>query len=111
MGEGKKQNLVVLSPQAFAAMLLHAAQHSSSVVHGVLVGSHSGGKIHVTDAIPVCHETPTKTLVDTSLALLQAQQVTDSAKVVGWFTAPEILEDDRPPVRTWNNFSFRVFDA
>lgn len=111
MVEGKKQNAVVLSPQAFAAMLLHAAQHSSSVVHGVLVGSHSGGKIHVTDAIPVCHETPTKTVVDTSLALLQARHVTDSVKIVGWFTAPEILEDDRPPVRTLFEFSFLVFHA
>jgi hypothetical protein len=97
MADSKKtKDSVLVSPQAFVSMAMHAARHSTTVVHGVLIGSSSGHLIKVTDAIPVCHETPTTPLVETALALVQAQTCNDSTKIVGWFTAPEVLENNRP---------------
>lgn len=86
--DDKKHN-VVISPLALATMLLHAAKHGTTCVHGILVGSFSAGTVRVTSAVPVCHEAPTKPLVDTSLALVDGV-------VVGWYTAPERLQDTRP---------------
>jgi hypothetical protein len=92
---------VIVAPQAFVLMALHAAQHSTSAVHGLLIGSRSENKIQVSGAFPVCHETPTKLLVETALALVQSTMHNDndksaSASIVGWFTAPEMLADNKP---------------
>jgi hypothetical protein len=43
----------------------------------------------VTSAVPVCHEAPTKPLVETALAFV-------GDGVVGWYTAPERLQDKHP---------------
>jgi hypothetical protein len=88
---------VVVAPQAFVLMALHAAHHSTSAVHGLLIGTRSENKIEVSGAFPVCHETPTKLLVETALALVQSTMHNDkSAGIVGWFTAPEMLADNKP---------------
>ena len=93
--KSKKSSVVVIAPQAAVSMVLHAKRHGTTVVHGVLIGSRSSGEtIRVTNAIPLCHEPPTRTLVDTSLAMVQAQHGSD--KIVGWFTAPEVLDDESP---------------
>lgn len=84
----KKKNVVV-SPSALATMMLHSARHGTTAVHGILVGTFSADSIQVTSAIPVCHEAPTKPLVETALALV-------GDGVVGWYTAPERLQDTRP---------------
>lgn len=84
----KKHEVVVVSPLALTTMLLHAAKHGTTSVHGILVGTYSPFK--VTSAVPVCHEAPTKPLVDMALALV------DHGTIVGWYTAPERLEDERP---------------
>lgn len=86
--DDKKHNVVV-SPLALTTMLLHAAKHGTTCVHGILVGSFGGDTVRVTSAVPVCHEAPTKPLVDTSLALVDGV-------IVGWYTAPERVQDDRP---------------
>lgn len=80
---------VVVSPLALTTMLLHAAKHGTSSVHGILVGSFGGGSVRVTSAVPVCHEAPTKPLVDTSLSLVEGI-------VVGWYTSPELFQEERP---------------
>jgi len=87
-GDDKKHNVVV-SPLALTTMLLHAAKHGTTCVHGILVGSFSAETVRITSAIPVCHEAPTKPLVDTSLNLVDGV-------VVGWYTAPERLQDEKP---------------
>ena len=83
-----KQNVVV-SPLALTSMLLHSAKHGTTSVHGILIGTFSPDAVKVTSAIPVCHEAPTKPLIDTALSLVEGG-------VVGWYTAPERLEDERP---------------
>lgn len=88
---------VIIAPQAFVLMALYAVQHGASGVHGVLIGTRSKNRIDVSGAFPVCHETPTKLLVETGLALVESTIQNDkSTSIVGWFTAPEILADDKP---------------
>lgn len=88
MASDKKKNSVVVSPLSLTTMLLHSAKHSTSTCHGILIGSFSGDTVRVTSAVPVCHEPPTKPLVDTSLSLV-------GGVVVGWYTAPERLDDEK----------------
>lgn len=91
MATDEKKHGVVVSPSALVTMMLHAAHHGMTAVHGILLGTFSGdNKVEVTSAVPVCHEAPTKPLIDTALALV------GSMGVVGWYTAPERLLDTRP---------------
>jgi len=89
---------VTISPQVFALMAAHAASHPTSAVHGILIGSRKGDSVTVADAFPVCHENPTKPLVETALALTQSilEDNNKSQTIVGWFTAPELLHETKP---------------
>jgi guanine deaminase len=95
MPEIEKKLPVVVEPQAFVAMLLHAAVHSTTVVHGILLGRFTSEKVIVTKALPVCHEVPTKPLVETALSLAVAGGGDDQV-VVGWYTSPERWNDTSP---------------
>ena len=88
---------VVIAPHAFLSMAAHALHHSTVAVHGVLIGTFASGnnKVTITDAIPICHETPTTPLVDTALSLVQAT-LPSQIQIVGWFTAPELLDETQP---------------
>jgi hypothetical protein len=58
---------------ALLKLLLHAAKHPSSSVNGVLLGTASGGGVHVTDAVPLFHNS--LTLADsTEVALVQVRR-------------------------------------
>jgi hypothetical protein len=93
--ENDDKKKVEVSPAAFCSMILHAAQNPTAVVHGILVGSFQDkSAIFVHRAIPVSHETPSKPMLDTALALACAASSPD--KVVGWYTAPERLGDTKP---------------
>lgn len=87
---------MVLAPAAFCAIALHAARHKHSTVHGVLIGSRVGDAdgaapaVHIEQAVPVCHAAPTAPLVEVALGLLADRTV------VGWYTAPALLEDAAP---------------
>jgi hypothetical protein len=89
MAGDEKKHTVVVSPLALTTMMLHSARHGTTCVHGILVGSFSADTVRVTSAIPVCHESPTKPLVDIALDLVDGG-------VVGWYTAPERLQDEKP---------------
>lgn len=95
---GDKKDSVTIAPQVFALMAAHAASHPTSAVHGILVGSRIGNEVTVVDAFPVCHENPTKTLVETSLSIIQSNLDgnKDKHSIVGWFTAPELLHETKP---------------
>lgn len=97
-GDDKKDS-VTIAPQVFALMAAHAASHPTSAVHGILIGSRKGDKVIVADAFPVCHENPTKPLVETALSLTQSileDNNKDNHAIVGWFTAPELLHETKP---------------
>jgi hypothetical protein len=93
MSDAKPKSNVDVSPESFVSMVLHAAQHPTTVVHGLLLGSFKGNTVHVVKAIPVCHETPTTPLLETALGLAGAAL---EESVVGWYTAPERLGDTQP---------------
>jgi Uncharacterised protein family (UPF0172) len=112
---------VVVRPKAFCSMVLHAAKHKNEVVHGILLGSSSsntpgaavvagskskttitGGVVTLTvhDAVPVSHGTPTRPLIETAIGLIEAsssqEAESNNCTIVGWYTAPTLLNDTRP---------------
>ena len=91
-----KKESVTLAPQVFALIAAHAASHPTSAVHGILVGSRNGDQVTIADAFPVCHENPTRTLVETALSLVQSIIEGKNQTIVGWFTAPELLHETKP---------------
>jgi Uncharacterised protein family (UPF0172) len=93
MSDAKSKSNVDVAPEAFVAMVLHAAQNPTTVVHGLLMGTFKGNTVHVIKAIPVCHETPTTPLLETALGLAGAVL---EESCVGWYTAPERLGDTQP---------------
>lgn len=96
MAPKESKNSVTVAPAAFVSMLLHASKHCHDPVHGVLIGSFDGNnKVQVKEAVPVCHGAPTQPLVETALALLE-QQMDKDTNVVGWYTSPRLLKDDKP---------------
>ena len=90
---------VEITSQVQRLMISHATTHATSPVHGVLIGKASGKTLHVTDAYPICHETPTKVLLETSLALVQSaleENFNKDGVIIGWYTAPELLHETKP---------------
>lgn len=81
---------VIVSPEAFCAISLHATRHKYSTVHGVLIGSCVDSILFIEEAVPLCHASPTMPLVDAALGLLADRNI------VGWYTAPMLLEDTTP---------------
>jgi hypothetical protein len=84
---------VVLAPEAFCTISLHALRHKNSTVHGALIGSHNKDKkiLRIEQALPICHGAPTLPLVEAALGLLPENQT-----IVGWYTAPLLLKDTAP---------------
>lgn len=93
-------------------MALHSARHGfSNPIHGIVLGrrrssaddSHSSSSLEVVDVIPVCHEVPTKPIVDMALRLADAHlQLSnkeegvgggDKLQIVGWYTANSVASD------------------
>ena len=102
-GEDKSNeyNKVSIEPEAYVSMLLHARRHAYQAVHGVLLGStrsDDNNTLVVQAAVPVCHGTPVQPWIETTLSLLEAQLQDDSSskRIIGWYTAPLLLQDLRP---------------
>ena len=90
---------ISLSTVSQAKMALHAARHGhGNPIHGILVGRSSPASVEVTDAVPVCHEEPTKPIVDMSLRLVDGHLTikNDGTRIVGWYTANANAGDDAP---------------
>lgn len=90
---------ISLSTVSQAKMALHAARHGhGNPIHGILVGRSSPASVEVTDAVPVCHEEPTKPIVDMSLRLVDGHLTikNDGTGIVGWYTANANAGDDAP---------------
>jgi len=97
MADDGNKDSVTISPEVFALLVAHAASHPTTTVHGVLIGNRKSNKVDVTDAFPICHENPTRPLVETALALVQSNLEGETNKyIVGWFTAPELLYETKP---------------
>jgi len=57
------------------------------------MGSFEPEGVAVTKAVPICHEVPTKPLVENALALVTSVA---AEEVVGWYTVPERFEETKP---------------
>mmetsp|Transcript_10619 Transcript_10619/g.21217 ORF Transcript_10619/g.21217 Transcript_10619/m.21217 type:complete len:220 (+) Transcript_10619:145-804(+) len=95
---------ISVSSLAETKMALHSAKHGlSNPIHGIVIGKRSGDDnnvLEIVDAIPVCHEVPTKPIVDMALRLVDAhlqQQGGDDLTIIGWYTSnASTLDDDTP---------------
>jgi hypothetical protein len=109
---------ISISLSAQVKMALHATKHglSDNQVHGIVLGrsvkNGSGGDgevsvaVSVTDVVPVCHEAPTKPIVDMALRLVDAHlsqsrspssyssSSEGGARILGWYTANANAEAD-----------------
>jgi Uncharacterised protein family (UPF0172) len=86
---------VTVQPQAAVSIALHAVRHKYCSVHGILLGRCEKEAMIVTDAVPVSHGAPSLPLVETALGILQ-KSMNKSDMIVGWYTAPMLLEDTKP---------------
>jgi hypothetical protein len=89
---------VVFMPLALAMIAMHSRKYRTAQVHGLLIGALDDGKVRVCDTIPICHEAPTKSIVEsaTNVAFSIIQAETTSKHVVGWYTVPELFGEDNP---------------
>ncbi|EJK73068.1 hypothetical protein THAOC_05327 [Thalassiosira oceanica] len=95
---------ISLSTVSQSKMALHAAKHGhGNPIHGILVGRSSSptspaSSLEVTDAVPVCHEDPTKPIVDMSLRLVDGHLSVknDGTRIVGWYTSNSNAGDEGP---------------
>lgn len=89
---------VTVGPLALTMIALHAASYSTSECHGILIGSFQDSKFKVTDAFPVCHENPTKPVIESALALALSKIQSDSSdsSVIGWYNVPEMAKSVKP---------------
>uniref|UniRef100_A0A7S2ULT8 MPN domain-containing protein n=1 Tax=Attheya septentrionalis TaxID=420275 RepID=A0A7S2ULT8_9STRA len=104
------EQTVRIAPEAHAMMISHAVQNVTTQVHGVLLGSFQGGEeeggdvnatptLTITKAVPICHEAPTKPLVDMALLLVEKASPSEQ-QIVGWYTSNEVMvqnsREERP---------------
>ena len=87
-----KVNKISLSLKSQIKMALHATKYGySTPIHGIVLGkSNTDGSLEIVDVVPVCHEVPTKPIVDMALRLTDAylqQQQERGLKIIGWYTA------------------------
>lgn len=89
---------VTIDPEVLVLLVAHAITHRTTSISGALVGTYGNNTVRITNAYPICHETPTKVLVEMSLALVQSSLEEESSKkqIVGWYTAPELFRDTKP---------------
>lgn len=83
-----------------AKMLLHAIKNPNSQIGGILLGTEDGV---VTDVLPVCHNAPTKPILDWAFRMAEVYGV---GSVMGWYTSNERLEDSQP-----NQASLRIMQS
>ena len=123
---------VTISLSAQMKMALHATKHgmSNCQVHGIVLGSTttttssapsststaSSVSVVVTDVVPVCHEVPTKPIVDSALRLVDAHlrlssttAATATTRIIGWYTANDNTnaekEEEPKKVNTMNTYT------
>lgn len=84
---------VSVESPALVSMMQHSLSHKYQAIHGLLLGTVSGDTIVAKNAVPVCHGTPTRPLVETAIGLVQAKV---EHKIVGWYVAPALLKDRKP---------------
>mmetsp|Transcript_32494 Transcript_32494/g.90493 ORF Transcript_32494/g.90493 Transcript_32494/m.90493 type:complete len:204 (+) Transcript_32494:103-714(+) len=92
---GQNEGEVVVSPLAFTMIAMHSLTYPTAQVHGILIGSLQGSTVKVVDALPVCHESPTKPLVESALAM-SLSSLQDGSTIVGWYSVPELVGDGKP---------------
>ena len=91
--EDKPVAKVIVKPEAFCAMSTHAANYPNDEIHGVLLGKFEDKTSTVYESVPVAHGPPTRPLAELALGLIPSLTEYD---IIGWYTAPMLLEDTKP---------------
>jgi len=96
--EANSVKTVAVLPQATVAIAGHCQAHANDSVYGILLGSSlKQGAMVVTDAIAVSHGAPPSLpIAEAALGLADQHTKAGSIAIVGWYTAPMLLEDTRP---------------
>lgn len=89
----KEIKKVSVEASALVLMMQHSVSHKNEAIHGLLLGSVTGDTIIVQNAVAVCHGTPTRPIVETAIGLVQQKA---ENTIVGWYTAPALLNDKKP---------------
>jgi Uncharacterised protein family (UPF0172) len=50
------RSTVCITPEVLALLVGHATSHSTTTIHGALIGQFFKGKVEITDTFPICHE-------------------------------------------------------
>ena len=90
---------VTVQPKAAIAMAAHCQAHPHESTYGILLGrcDKSSMALVVQDALPVSHGAPSLPLAETALGLAELEAKKQAGYfIVGWYTAPMLLEDTRP---------------
>jgi Uncharacterised protein family (UPF0172) len=99
-GSQHKVTSVLVTPAAAVAMAAHGIRHAQAAVQGLLMGHYDAAtqRTTVTSAVPVSHgPPPTTPMVELALGLVQqSEKATTAVQVVGWYTAPMLLDDTQP---------------
>lgn len=109
-------------------MALHATKYGySTPIHGIVLGNKTDDNVlEIVDVVPVCHEVPTKPIVDMSLRLTDAylQQLNPglgggigdfgsckSANIIGWYTANAQTSNDEDAEEVPNAPACRIVSS
>ena len=89
---------VTVLPKASLVIAGHCQTYPNEVTYGILLGCLKSNSLIVVDALPVSHGAPSLPLAETALGLaeLEVKKLPGFVVVLGWYTAPMLLEDTPP---------------
>ncbi|KAJ0733963.1 putative ER membrane protein complex subunit [Helianthus annuus] len=85
----------VIHQNAYIKLVLHALNHKTSAVNGVLLGRISGEAVEITDSVPLFHSSQIGLLPPLEIALITIEEYYSSQglSIVGYFHANERFDD------------------
>ncbi|KAK1440199.1 hypothetical protein QVD17_06024 [Tagetes erecta] len=80
---------------AYIKLILHALNHKTSAVNGVLIGRLSGEVVEITESVPLFHSSQIGLLPPLEIALITIEEYYSSQglSIVGYFHANERFDD------------------
>ncbi|KAI3675756.1 hypothetical protein L1987_85349 [Smallanthus sonchifolius] len=85
----------VIHQNAYIKLVLHALNHKTSAVNGVLLGRLSGEVVEITESVPLFHTSQIGLLPPLEIALITIEEYYSSQglSIVGYFHANERFDD------------------
>ena len=84
-----------MDSRALRKSVAHILKYHRHDCVGILLGQKQGGKVQVTDAVPLFHERVMASAAETALEMIEAVYGSDKTKqVIGVYDAPLRVKDD-----------------